>query len=193
MTRLAILALTLATAAAAACRPDAEDHAMPPAETPPAGAAAAALSDAEVAHITVTANEIDAELGQLALQRSEDPDVRGFAQRMVTEHRAVNEQAAALAGRLGVTPADNEVSQSLRADAVAVRQRLEGLEGTEFNRAYIQREVRYHEQVLDAIDGVLLPSASNAELRDLIEQVRPAIAAHLDHARSLQRQVAVAN
>ncbi len=48
----------------------------------------------------------------------------------------------------------------------------------------------YHQQVLDAIDKVLIPSAKNAELKDLIVKVRPAIAAHLDHAKMIQSDLA---
>ena len=44
----------------------------------------------------------------------------------------------------------------------------------------------YHQAVLDAIDKTLIPNAKNAELKALLEQTRPAIAAHLDHAKQIQ-------
>ena len=44
--------------------------------------------------------------------------------------------------------------------------------------------------VLDAIDKLLIPSAQNAELKGLITKVRPAIAAHLEHAKHLQASLA---
>jgi CheY-like chemotaxis protein len=63
---------------------------------------------------------------------------------------------------------------------------LKKLKGGQFDKAYIDHEVTYHEQVLDAIDKVLVPSAQNAELKGLIEKVRPAFQAHLDHAKHVQ-------
>ena len=60
------------------------------------------------------------------------------------------------------------------------------LSGAAFDKAYIDYEVVYHQQVLDAIDKTLVPSASNAELKALIVKVRPAFVAHLEHAKSLQ-------
>ncbi len=48
----------------------------------------------------------------------------------------------------------------------------------------------YHQQVLDAIDKTLIPSAQNAELKGLLVAVRPAFVAHLDHAKSLQASLA---
>ena len=63
---------------------------------------------------------------------------------------------------------------------------LKKLKGGQFDKAYIDHEVAYHQQVLDAIDKVLVPSAQNQELKDLIVKVRPAFVAHLEHAKHVQ-------
>lgn len=144
------------------------------------------LSDPEVAHVAVTANSIDIDIARLVESRTQNADVRKFAATMITDHTAVNGQAAALAGKLGVTPQDNAVSQSLQTGAKAARSSLEPLKGREFDRAYMDREVAYHQAVLDAIDGLLIPTTSNGELKGLLVKVRPAIAAHLAHARQLR-------
>jgi putative membrane protein len=144
------------------------------------------LSDPAVAHVAVTANSIDIDLAKFALTRAHNADVRKFAQTMITDHTAVNEQAAALAKQLGVTPADNDVSRSLQGGASAARKTLEPLRGAAFDRAYMGREVAYHQAVLDAIDKVLIPTTENAELRKLLLDVRPAIVAHLEHAKQLR-------
>ena len=46
------------------------------------------------------------------------------------------------------------------------------------------------EQVLDAIDKVLIPNAKNAELKALIVKVRPAFVGHLEHAKMIQATLA---
>lgn len=143
------------------------------------------LSDPEIAHIAVTANAIDVELAKLAESRAKDPKVLRFAQTMIDDHTAVNARAAALAKKLGVTPQDNAVSQQLWEGADAARAELEPLSGSKFDRAYIAREVAYHEAVLDALDETLIPGATNGELRSLLREVRPAIAAHLKVAQSI--------
>jgi putative membrane protein len=150
------------------------------------------LSDPEVAHVAVTANTIDAELATLARDRALSPAVRAFARTMITDHTAVNAQAAALAGRLGVTPQDNAVSQSLQQGAREARQRIEQATGSAFDRAYMEREIAFHQAVLDALDGLLIPTTANAELKALLVDVRPAIAAHLEHARQVNGRVAAA-
>ena len=143
------------------------------------------LTDAEVAHVAVTANTIDVELGRLALTKARNAEVRRFATTMITDHTGVNEQAGALASRLGVTPADNAVSRSLLDGAATARSSIERLSGAAFERAYMDREVAYHQAVLDALDGLLIPTTENTDLKKLLVDVRPAIAAHLEHARRL--------
>jgi putative membrane protein len=105
---------------------------------------------------------------------------------MIRDHTGVNAKAAALAKKLGVTPADNAVSQSLRAGEKTVAAQLSKLSGAAFDRAYMDREVAYHQAVIDAVDQVLVPQTQNAELKALLVQVRPALVAHLEHAKSLR-------
>lgn len=101
----------------------------------------------------------------------------------------MNEQAAALAQKLGVTPTDNAVSQQLKTEAEAAKADLAGKSGAEYDRAYITREVAYHQAVLNALDQTLIPGTQNAELKALLEKVRPAFVAHLQMAQQLQTKL----
>lgn len=145
----------------------------------------AALSDANIAAIVVTANAIDILYADLALAKSQDAAVRQFATMVKKDHESVNEAATALVTKLGVTPEMNALAFDLRDDAETKRLMLRDLEGFAFDSAYAHNEVVYHELVLGAIDDALIPSAQNAELKALLVAVRPAVAAHLDHARTL--------
>jgi putative membrane protein len=147
-------------------------------------------TDPQIAGIVVTANKIDVDAGKLAKSRTKNKEVSKFAQLMITDHTAVNKQAGALAKKLKVKPADSDTSKSLKAGAAENMKNLKALKGAAFDKAYVDHEVAYHQQVLDAIDQVLIPNAKNAELKDLIVKVRPAIAAHLDHAKMIQADLA---
>lgn len=146
---------------------------------------APALNDAHIAHIAVTANAIDIEIGEIAGKKGSAQSVQEFASLMITDHTAVNEQAAALAAELGVTPEDNPVSRSLREGADAARKELAEVSGEAFDRAYMAREVAYHRAVLQALDDTLIPGTTNERLGALLRQARGAIAAHLEHAERL--------
>jgi putative membrane protein len=108
---------------------------------------------------------------------------------MITDHTAVNQQASDLVGRLGVTPQDNATSQALRQGGEDSRQQLDALSGAAYDRAYMQHEVEYHQQVLDALDQQLIPGAQNAELKDLLQKSRPAFEAHLEMAKQIAGQL----
>lgn len=178
--------------AATSCSPDAEETAAADAAeapAPPAQETPQSVSDAEIAAIVVTANSIDVRNGELALERATDARVREFAETMIRDHTAVNESAGELVARLGVTPQPNDVSRSLESSDVETRARLTNLTGAAFDRAYIEHEVTYHEAVLAALDDLLIPNATNAELRETLTGVRPAFEAHLRHAQTLQQSL----
>jgi putative membrane protein len=152
-------------------------------------AQAAGPTDPQIASIVVTANQVDIDAGKLAQSVSTNPDVKSFATLMVTDHTGVNKQATDLVTKLHVTPEDNPTSQSLKSGGDKNIAALKKLKGAAFDKAYVDHEVAYHEQVLKALDDTLIPNAKNAELKALLVKVRPAFVAHLDHAKHLQSQL----
>ena len=153
---------------------------------PAASVSAQGVNDAQIASIVVTANQVDIDAGKLASTQAADPEVKKFGQQMVTDHTGVNKQAVDLATRLKVTPEDNPTSKSLKAGGDENLKNLKSLKGAEFDKAYIDHEITYHQSVLDALDKTLIPGAKNAELKALLEKVRPAFVAHLEHAKHIQ-------
>lgn len=147
---------------------------------------ASTLDDANIAAIVLAANTADIRNGELALTRSRQKPVQEFARRMMADHASVNARATALAGRLGLAPVENAASRGLVAHADSTRARLGTLKGAAFDRAYVDNEVAYHQAVLDLLDGTIVPATRNAELKALLEAVRPAFVAHLEHARMVR-------
>ena len=145
------------------------------------------INDAQIAAIVVTANQVDIDAGKFAAEKSTDAAVKAFANTMVTDHSAVNKNAVDLVTKLKVTPEQNDTSRSLKAGGDENVAKLRTLSGKAFDKAYVDHEVAYHEQVISALDSVLIPNAQNAELKALLVKVRPAFVAHLDHAKHLQQ------
>jgi putative membrane protein len=151
-----------------------------------ADASAQSVTDAQIAAIVVTANQVDIDAGKLAASKTNTAEVKKFGQQMITDHTAVNKQATALVTKLKVTPEDNPTSQNLKAGGDKNIANLKDLKGAAFDKAYIDNEVAYHQAVIDAIDKTLIPSAHNAELKALLVKVRPAFVAHMEHAKMIQ-------
>lgn len=152
----------------------------------PAAQAADGLNDMQIAGIVVTADNLDIEYGKIALAKSKDKNIREFAQRMVTDHQAVQLSVIALAEKLGVNAEDSAVRTSLREGSKAVFEKLNSLTGAEFDKYYIDNEVSYHKAVTDAVAAVLIPGAQNPELKAALIGSQPLFLKHLEHAQMVQ-------
>lgn len=148
-----------------------------------------APNDAQIAGIVVAANTVDIDAGKLAKSKSKNKEVKKFAQTMITDHTGVNKQASALVKKLNVTPEESDTSKSLKESGATSLAKLKDLKGKEFDQAYIDNEVAYHQTVIDALDKTLIPNAKNEELKTLLVKVRPAFVAHLEHAKHMQSSV----
>ena len=142
----------------------------------------AKLTDPQIAHIAYTAGQLDIEAAKQAIGKSKNKDVRAFAEDMVRDHTAVNKQALDLVKKLKVTPQDNDTSKALTKQAADKRAELAKLSGAAFDKAYIDNEVAYHKTVNGALENTLIPSASNAELKSLLQTGLKIFQGHEQHA-----------
>jgi putative membrane protein len=139
-------------------------------------------TDPQIAHIAYTAGVIDIEAAKQAIAKSKTKAVVDFANDMLRDHQAVNDQALALVKKLDVTPEDNDTSKALTKAADDERAKLDKLDGAAFDKAYVDNEVAYHKQVNGALETLLIPSAQNAELKSLLETGLKIFQGHEQHA-----------
>jgi putative membrane protein len=145
-------------------------------------AQAAKPNDAQIAHIAYTAGVIDIAAAKQALSKSSNKDVKAFAEDMVRDHEAVNKQALDLVKKLNVTPQDNDTSKTLSKNAADKLAELGKLSGAAYDKAYVANEVAYHKAVDGALETTLIPSASNAELKSLLQTGLKIFQGHEQHA-----------
>jgi putative membrane protein len=151
--------------------------------------AAPALDDATIVAIFDYANTEDIETGELAAKKGSTQAVRDFGSMLARDHKAVRQQGRDLAKKLGVTPTPPKDDNSAK-DHAAVMKKLNGLSGVEFDKAFLQNEVGYHDAVINAVQTTLLPAIKNAELKELVVKVAPAFVAHRDGAKNLLTKMA---
>lgn len=148
-----------------------------------------ALSDANIAAIVVGANKIDILAADIALQRSNNLEIRKFALRMKADHSAVLDSAVKLVTRLGVTPINNDLVATLSKQSQEHEEQLRTLSGRAFDMRYIDHEVAYHKAVISVIEDQLIPSATNQELKETLLSVVPAFKAHLKHSEMVRSKL----
>lgn len=145
-----------------------------------------APTDPQIVGIVTAADQIDINYAKLAMSKTRNKQIRDFAQQMITDHSSVQKSVNDLATKLNVTPADSQTSDSLNAQAQQTMQKLQGLKGKAFEKAYIDNEVAYHQAVINATKTVLIPSAQNAELKSALQGATPLFEGHLQHAERVQ-------
>jgi putative membrane protein len=141
------------------------------------------LNDPQIATIALTAHQIDVARGKYALAHTKNDNVRQFAQQMVDDHSVGAAGVLELAKKLHVTPEESAVTQSLKKGAAETLAKLKKLHGAAFDKAYIEAEVGYHQAVIDAVNGVLIPSVQNAEVKQALVDTGPLLIGHLEHAK----------
>jgi putative membrane protein len=155
----------------------------------PIGPAAAQgqLNDADREFVNKAAigGVAEVELGRVATQRAARPSVKSFAERMVTDHGRGNAELATLARSKGI-----DVSNTLDVTHQAMRDRLSGLSGADFDRAYMSEMVRDHTEDVALFERTA-QSASDAEIKAYAQRSLPMLREHLALARQVNSEVAV--
>jgi len=146
------------------------------------------LDDPTIVAIFDAANTDDIETGDLAAKRGSTKEVRQLGAMFARDHRQVRQQGRDLAKKLGVTPTPPKDNSA--ADQAKVMETLRSKQGADFDKAYLEHEVAFHKQVIDAINQTLLPAIQNAELKALVVKVAPAFQAHLMAAQHLEDTLA---
>src|SRR5215471_9525421 len=149
----------------------------------------AKLTDPQIAHIAYTAGTIDIAAAKQAMTKASNKEVKAFAEDMVRDHEAVNKQALDLVKKLNVTPEDNDTSKALSKQATEKLAELGKLSGAAFDKAYVANEVAYHKAVDSALETQLIPSASNAELKSLLQTGLKIFQGHEQHAEQIAASV----
>jgi len=152
--------------------------------------ASGTLDDATVLAIFDQANEADILTGRLGAKYGSSEEVRALGRMVATDHVAVQQMGRDLARKLGIvpTPPDNDTSLSDAAKTMAI---LQAKRGADFDRAYLQHEVAFHQSVVDAVKATLLPAVKNGEIRNLLNSVLPGLERHLAATRAVATKMGV--
>jgi putative membrane protein len=164
---------------------------IPPAAAPQAGdQTGTALAPEQIIGIISAADSGEISRAQLAQTTATNNKVRKFAERIAKEHLEHKNKQAELAQQLRLAPVETPTSKQLESDAASLTEALKVHRGADFDRAYVEAEIRQHLSLLDLVDSKLLPSARDAELRSSIQDYRSKVESHLKEAQELQKELA---
>lgn len=151
-------------------------------------AQAQAPTDPNIVAIFDLANTADIESGTLAKDLAQNQEVKQLGEMFAMAHTSVRQQGRDLAKKLGVTPV-MPMGNTMLADHQKAMASLKTKHGAEFDKAWLDHEIAYHQAVIDAVTKTLLPATKNAELKALVEKVAPAFVGHLEQAKALRAKL----
>jgi putative membrane protein len=153
-------------------------------------ASATVMTDANVAAVAHASNMDEIQTSEVALRRSQNAQVRQFAQMMVTEHTAVDQEMMRMLQAKNMTPQPNAPAQAAMQATRATVANLSARSGMDFDRAYMTHQVNAHRWTLTSLDQSLIPSTRDPEMKAfLTTRVRPGVAMHLEMAQRINASV----
>lgn len=142
-------------------------------------------NDSEILQTVKTANEGEVTLGEMALNKAYNPKVRDFAQEMIDHHTQSNQELNTIADDTSLSGKENSKSRGLAKDSKVTASKLRPLTGKAFDKAYIDAQVKGHEEVLKNLDESI-PQTLSISLKASLEATRPRVEAHLKKAKQIQ-------
>ena len=143
------------------------------------------LSDAQFAGVLQTISQGRIQESLLGQNKGSTADVKRFAREMVASHRAVQNKESALFARLQLTPTDSAVSNQIKSDTQNDVSNLQSMHGKDFDRVFMDSQVRQLNSALELIDRIM-PDVHSSELKTELQNVRTKVDAHLKDAERVQ-------
>ena len=126
-------------------------------------------------------NLAEVELGKLASQKSDNPEVKAFGEQMVTDHSKANDNLKPIADAGGV-----QWPTALTGEPKTLYDRLSKLSGPSFDKVYIQAMVTDHKRVAQEYKTAA-GKAKDSQLKSYVDQTLPIVEQHLSHAQKVQQ------
>ena len=151
----------------------------------PLAFAADTASDSSFYRSVAEGGMAEVDLGKLAERKSTDPKVKDFAQMMVKDHSAANEKLASLA-----SSKHSALPRTLDASHEATKTRLEGMSGSNFDKSYVESQLKAHEKTVNLLQKEI-SSGQDADAKAFAQSVLPTIKEHLQAVRTLASEQGV--
>jgi putative membrane protein len=155
----------------------------------PAGARPAppnmTMTAGNMAAVVRTYNVDEVRAANLALSKSKNPAVRAYAERMIHDHSAAEQQLNTVMAQLGTQPTPNTASQQDQARDNAAIASLQSKSGADFDRSYMDIMIAGHRALIQDLD-TMIPGAREEAMKSYLTSLRTVAASHLQQAQQVR-------
>jgi predicted outer membrane protein len=149
----------------------------------------APLNDDQILQVVHQAHLGQVQQAQIARAKSRDGRVQKLAVAILRDGAAAESRGDALAKRVPLKPESSAISEAVQNDESSATLALNATSGKDFDRSYVDAQVREREEVLDVLTAHLVPNARNQELTAYLQSVEAAMMEQLERAQALQREL----
>jgi putative membrane protein len=174
------------------------------------GVGMAALSDEDRLFVQKAAmsSQMEVTLGNLAEDKAQSDQVKQFGEQLARDHEAANRQLQSTLGGGDSTTAQqpgggvshpagsaqtadsnrtapNSAGNDMHQQMQQTQQKLEGVSGPAFDRAYLDEMVKHHE--MDVQEFERAARSNNPQVKQFAERTLPTLRQHLEQAQQLQK------
>ena len=160
-----------------------------PTDMPPAAGTAATPTQAEALTLLNVVNDHEVKTAEQAKSKKVKGDVAAYADMMKAEHSKNMADTKALLDKNGGAPADSAAVTEMKSKGDAETAQLAALEGDAYEKAYIDAMVAGHQDVLNRLDSMLIPAATDDAVKQHLQATRDHVQQHLDKAKAIQSKL----
>jgi putative membrane protein len=135
------------------------------------------------------ANTTEIQLSTMAAGKARSPAVKQIARKLAADHSKNRQQVRALAQKLNVNLVPSTGGSLAAADSAALPSDLQGKTGSDFDKAFVQHEIADHQSNIDKIDGQILPSVQNDQVKSYLQKTVTEMQGHLSSLKQVQQQL----
>ncbi len=126
---------------------------------------------------------VEVELCELALQKTSNEDIKMFAQRMIDEHSQIGRDIEQLARKKQF-----DLPKDASADDDAKMEELAGLSDQDFDRKFIEHNVRNHQKDIKIFQHYA-QQETDAEIKAFAEKGEKMLSQHLNMAKDIGKRL----
>jgi putative membrane protein len=149
-----------------------------------AASGAETLTTSGFVHMASVSDQYEIQAAQLAMQRSQNQEVKNFAQRMATDHETTTRQLQGLVQNISSV----QVTTALDAKHTEMLTQLRNARGSDFDRLYMTQQIQAHQNAVDLFHNYS-QAGDNAQLKQWASATLPKLQEHLQMAQQTQRQL----
>jgi putative membrane protein len=161
---------------------------MPTGDTGPVGGNTSVTPEGVLSQMNV-ANTTEIQLATVAAKQARSAQVKQIARKLAADHTRNRDQLRALAQKLNVSLTPSQGGSVSAADSAAMPADLQSKSGADFDRAFVQHEIDDHQSNIEKIEGQILPSMQDEQVKAYLQKTVTEMQGHLSSLQKLQQQL----